>query len=228
MNVIRLIKSSRTFLLIAIAATVALGQNKMDDSNQRAAREVADTFAASFWQHLNFCVPFKEFSDKSMSVRVRSTKILEQLGFQGELVDSFSDEVLLRQYSNAMNVHFLAKAYFEQNPGKPLPKAVNEVYKHSQYRDHETAVPGRTFIFTSKDADEYLRFNQKVSDLIKTLLQAQKPKQMRTSDYISMDGNPDLGLPKGKAIYYFRRGLFSLTVVEINGDLKIVDIGLGN
>lgn len=220
----KLIVTNCLFALIMLTVTLTSGQ----DLKSHDAKKTADSFVASFWQNLDFNVPFRAFSDKEISTRVRNTKILEQFGLDRELLKSFSDEELLTQYSNALNVHFLTMAYFEQNPKKMLPEAIVDVYKSSRFQNSRMTGGETPFILTSKDADDYLQMNRKVSKLLQARLRAQKPEKIVESDYVSLDGNPDLCLSKGKPIYYFRRGFFSLTLMETNGTFRIVDIGLGS
>jgi hypothetical protein len=209
----------------------------------RRAEAAANRFIKRFRETLDFGLVFDEMFVSDAVQRLRNAGFFRGINISERLVQNLDEAALERTYKAFMNYYYL-KAAYDLGVGKEegAPPEVAAALRASKFHNllSDEGSGDSPTITTRHELEEYVadlnniaalyrqQLPQNVFDsaTYKTSLKAinkDKHSQVRVRN-----GYEDFGIKEGTKVYTLEQDIFIFFLVEENGELKVLTLGMGN
>lgn len=243
-----------SLVLVMLFGTFGIACQDENESNRndlKRVNESADRFIEKFHETLDFGIAFDEVGVSDPGPMLRKTKFFENFQINGSLVNSLSDSELKRLYKVIMSAYYVGDVYnrsveqqdgCQADDGVKLPPDVEALLNQSRfaYLQNDASTSQRPLINTARDLEEYVALSINLTGLLRNHLpkdvfntslykrNVANLNKQRGAKITVRDGDRDFGIPKGSNVYETTRDLFTMFLVEENGEMKVLTFGIGN
>lgn len=231
-------------------------QTPVAENRLPEAEKLADRFVQRFAETLDFGVVYKEFFVSNRKQRLYDAVRLAGRASKQNRLDETAPELMEQYYVAFMNFYFLNGLYgmnvcsVDENDPKackeeyPLPPDALTVVSNSRYfglllRD-DCCGDGEEDFRTVDDLKEYIADANKINGILRQHI-PEKPfdsqlyrDNIREMVYYGKKtsvltyADEDLGIELGVKRYQVVREIFALNIIEEKGEMKVLEIVIGN
>lgn len=214
-----------------------VGSANVDRKTRQQLEQTAQSFVKAYRKRRDFKDCFQAFFVRDAVERMKLAGFFKSMDMDPALIQDATTDELARAYVALMNYRFASLAYEFNYPKAPVPQ---ELTSHKEDYRYLLSVLGEsqatTAVVTKQDLARFTGEFEYAAGVYRRLLPRdafessnykRRIAENSTADRLDkLNGLPDLGVPKGTAVFALSKDMFDFYFINDHGHYRVVTLGL--